>query len=160
MGVVSDGRVQKLYIGIGGEHMSASGPTGNHPRRRSLGAPQPPPLQDKRGYSQKWLLKGKRYAGLYAESAKRVWEEGLSTPKDPVIIYTLPVYLYDAVPRVPRQPKCCFRIPGQGGRRGGTPLQRFELIWWHFPLAFSNHFRRYRSCVDLVIPHFPEPVYD
>lgn len=53
VGIVSNDRVQKLYIGIGGGQMDASGPAGNHPRRRSLGAPQPPPLKDKRGYSQK-----------------------------------------------------------------------------------------------------------
>lgn len=140
MGVVSDGRVQKLYIGIGGEHMSASGPTGNHPRRRSLGAPQPPPLQDNRGYSQKWLLKGKRYAGLYAESAKRVWEEGLSTPKDPVIIYTLPVYLYDGSPKSPKAAKMLFSNPGPGRTAWRDPVTeiRFDLV--AFPARLFESF--------------------
>lgn len=46
VGIVSDGRVQELYIGNSSERINARGPTGNHPRRRSLGAPQPPPLKE------------------------------------------------------------------------------------------------------------------
>lgn len=46
VGIVNDGRVQKLYIGNSNERMKARGPTGNHSRRRSLGAPQPPPLKE------------------------------------------------------------------------------------------------------------------
>lgn len=46
VGIVNDGRVQKLYIGNGSGRIKAGGPTGNHSRRRSLGAPQPPPLKE------------------------------------------------------------------------------------------------------------------
>lgn len=85
----------------------------------------------------------------------------LSTPKHAMIIYALRTYLYDGSPKKSQESQnVVFEYRARADGVEGPRSQRFELIWWHFPLAFSNRFRRYRCCADLTIPHLPDPMYD
>lgn len=72
-----------------------------------------------------------------------MWEEGFSTPNDPVIIYALRAYLYDGSRKSPKTAKMLFSNDGSGRTAWGDPATRdsncsSNISGSHFRIVFGG----------------------